>query len=1096
MGLTSRNIVVTLSAVTQGFQTQMNAAARNVQTFNQQIGTIGGAFNNYNTAVNKAAVSTNQLSSATLPAVQATTNLGTAGVATTSRMDKLREVFAGNRGLIYSMGAIFGTITGVIFELQLMGDASQQVAQDTAKLNQLQAAGLEGTKEYQQAEAALAKDQRFLSFSTRNLAAAVANFVPELLMVTSMLSKGGGVTQIFSGALSKLTPIFGGLTGATAGAATATGAFSGALANMNNVTSAGIGNLGGLKAAFVGLLGPIGLAVAAAAAIALGVKALQDRMDAAGLKFTQMKNGLLMDQESGNKSANEFSEVAGKTGKSALQMAIDPAGTKADFEQKGGKFGPDGNVMASNQTALQKQVDGWAAYTRQLIAAQVPLDNVVKAMKDTGLTMTEINPMISEQQIAVGRNKDAFAGWEAAINPANIIINKLKDSVMSGVLPANMLGEAIQNEIATMTEYGQISETTAGAVDILASNHLNSLIPGVANTSKAVKAAAKDESEYMKAIDAANKTLADRARESEEVLAVENNLNAAFGTHQSILQADWDVQKKMNDVINEAASAYKTEEMSIFQVLATHKLLSPQVRALMENQQDDTKVMYDMIEANVDWSKAMHDSTLEAKLQSQGRAEAVLSAEEFVNSTIRGTAAQKEYDAIMRDVIRGQTTWGDALNLTGEQAKMMAQEIIATGQSAESVATIVREKTAPALELLQGVIGAKSWKEFKDAFKDLDIGDAPKKFQSWAKEFSNDLRKVAQHGSAAGDTFKIMTKAIADGQMPVDIYGKGIGFMQKELKKIDKNATQPIVDFLEKMKSADPQAMLQYSDAFNQFFTNIAAGNNPTLEAQALIQKLGLNTQEAGKNAENATPQLDAAQQAIVKLGKEASATVTITAVMSASMVESVGAAGSFIVGAFEEMKKKGISNIGQMATTIVSVTAKSAASMVSSYGQAFAFVISAMGKLADESKTMLKKLDVSFAACNSLAKQFGNQMRQGIDKATGAMQQAESQAKALEKAIGNLKSKDITVTTTFKYKTVGSPPKNASGFKIDSADNLSNSDSMYLPTGGKQNSDSIGGGSGTQVIHLHISGNELIPERTITRLIKRVSGNSIPSMQ
>ena len=135
---------------------------------------------------------------------------------TSSRVDKLKEGFAGNRGLIYSMGTIFGTITGVVAEFQLLDDAQAQVAEATAKLTQLEKDGQKGTAAYTQAMQQKEKAERFASFTTRNLALAVSNFVPEILLLTTTLAKGGGAVSKFGGLLGKLKGAFGFGTAATA----------------------------------------------------------------------------------------------------------------------------------------------------------------------------------------------------------------------------------------------------------------------------------------------------------------------------------------------------------------------------------------------------------------------------------------------------------------------------------------------------------------------------------------------------------------------------------------------------------------------------------------------------------------------------------------------------------------------------------------------------------------------------------------------------------------------------------------------------------------------------------------------------------------
>jgi hypothetical protein len=112
-------------------------------------------------------------------------NVGGAATTSATGFGRLREMFTGNRGLVFGMSAFFGTLTGIAFELQLVGDANKQVAESQGQVNALIAAGKEGTGQYSQAVQALGKDQRFLEFSSRNLALAFTNLIPDVLLVTN-----------------------------------------------------------------------------------------------------------------------------------------------------------------------------------------------------------------------------------------------------------------------------------------------------------------------------------------------------------------------------------------------------------------------------------------------------------------------------------------------------------------------------------------------------------------------------------------------------------------------------------------------------------------------------------------------------------------------------------------------------------------------------------------------------------------------------------------------------------------------------------------------------------------------------------------------
>lgn len=200
-------------------------------------------------------------------------------VQTAASGNRFAELFRGNRGLIFGLSATFGTITGVVFELQLMDDANKQVADSQAAVNELIASGQQGTAQYQQAMQALGKDQRFLAFATRNLALAFTNFIPDIILVINgMLSLKDRIAGV-AGATGLGSLGIGMQRAGTQmrAFATETVAARDALAGLNIVSGGGavggvggVGRLGGILGGIGSLLsiaGPIGLAIGGVIAV-------------------------------------------------------------------------------------------------------------------------------------------------------------------------------------------------------------------------------------------------------------------------------------------------------------------------------------------------------------------------------------------------------------------------------------------------------------------------------------------------------------------------------------------------------------------------------------------------------------------------------------------------------------------------------------------------------------------------------------------------------------------------------------------------------------------------------------------------------------
>jgi len=152
--------------------------------------------------------------------------LGNASDQATSRLGRLREIFSGNRGLVFGFSALFGTLTGIAFEYQLVADASSRVADAQAQVNALVAAGQKGTGAYNQAVSSLAKDQRFLEFSTRNMALAFTNLIPDVLLITNGIIQLTDKFRVHAAAAAEVGTATAGLAAQTVTATGITNTFS------------------------------------------------------------------------------------------------------------------------------------------------------------------------------------------------------------------------------------------------------------------------------------------------------------------------------------------------------------------------------------------------------------------------------------------------------------------------------------------------------------------------------------------------------------------------------------------------------------------------------------------------------------------------------------------------------------------------------------------------------------------------------------------------------------------------------------------------------------------------------------------------------
>ena len=151
-----------------------------------------------------------------------------------------------------------------------MDDANKQVAESQAALNQLVLEGKEGTGQYQQAQQALGKDMRFLEFTTRNLALAFTNFIPDVIMlINGVLGLKDRMQHV-----AQAAPVMGANIARASGQmrllATETNAANASLTVLNN-NVAGAGGVRGALGRIGGFLAGAGLpGVIAAGGLAAG----------------------------------------------------------------------------------------------------------------------------------------------------------------------------------------------------------------------------------------------------------------------------------------------------------------------------------------------------------------------------------------------------------------------------------------------------------------------------------------------------------------------------------------------------------------------------------------------------------------------------------------------------------------------------------------------------------------------------------------------------------------------------------------------------------------------------------------------------------
>jgi hypothetical protein len=1145
MSAPGRNIVITLQAITTGFQQQMNTAARSVQGFSTQAKSVGPPLQSLNMQI--AANSKGLTSFNTLAPVAATQTgvLGDQATKATGGMNKLSAAFSGNKGMIFGLLGI--TSAGVeaagMFSMYQM--AAGGVAEAQAEVNELSEAGMEGTREYAQAEQELAKQTKWLSMVQRNMILSMFDMVFWTGMVAQGFTKQGGILTKVGGLFTKLKAA---ITGVTAASGTAAGAQQ--VYNLSAVQGAGATEMlaGGMDKAKVATLGLAGALAAVAGGIAgalliiHAVQSAQNEIEKAGVKLTKMgEGGMLMgDPAKRDKSFAEFEKQL-EAGTPA-DWFFRPGQTAGRLKQQGG-VDAGGNIITSQTGTVRPTLQQDTAWVQRQLTAGASQEAMQKQLTGTkgpgpwGMKPEEAESVLktaSAQVLNYTNGLDQAA--QTTADHANVLIGQLAPALKSGKIGLEQATAATEFWAASNEEGGYKLGESAKQVSELAVAHLTKLVPATKEVSDADK-------DFFKTMEEGNKSYLQRQADIAKVVEKQKQerdaaiaASAGYLAINDVLGLTTEKIKTFTAIIAETTGGIHEQEATIRDTAAAWTFYTDeQFKADIASQ--------NFILQSIDYMEILDNSRKSILTRNNAIIAGTQATKDFVTETVLSDLANKAHNAGLKEIILSQMELPGWIKFTTEQLQAMVAAMLTGGNEAAILASIIEERLNKSLERFSSLIGAENWKDFKNAWKDIDFGAVPKGVRDSFKDMFNDMRKVAEHGREIATAWDMVITSIITGTDKVSSGDrkrvfKEIGNDLDRIAKIDPEAAglnnaiiKPLLELKgqafdkEVLKIADTMdlltAALQNGDVSAQEYLSVMRQmtldtSSATMSTSDLITKASELTKqfkegtidEAKYNAEmdklaiaagGAVEPTNALEAALYAVGGTASSVVTIVASMSTSMTESYGKAAAHMVEVTDLMRQGVLESYGKMVSTMVSVSATAAQSMLDSFGEAFQGIVDAMddmrssalsslGKMlttmvstsSKAAQSMLSSFGKAFAAIATAGSKLASAIKSNMSTITSSMKSAESAAKSLQSAISKLQSKTITIKV--KYDIQNKP----SGLKIqnlDNADNFQNSD-----TGG-------GGNAGTQVIHIHIHGNEIVPDRVISKYIKKVSGTNIPQM-
>ncbi len=926
------------------------------------VAAVGGPLNNLNAQLGTSS--------------SGLTNLGNSATQSATGLGRLREIFSGNRGLVFGMSALFGTITGIVFEFQLMSDASKQVSDSQAVVNGLIAQGKQGTAQYQQALQALGKDQRFLEFSTRNMALAFTNLIPDVLLITNgfiqlsaKFQTTGTAAQTFSTGMTGVQTAMKATTLATTELGVAQTVLGNGLTTSGNsfkavvpiLTQAGqgmigigtagtaaVGGLTSLNTATGGLrtglaatvtsagtaitqMGAIGLA-ARTSATPLGTLGVAGRTAATDLELVSAagigSRAALLGAVAGPVALGaaflamglilkNLSQIFAEVKASQVPMiAIEDEATVAVYklgaahETAAQQAETAITNLATNLTSkYESMVAGAQGFASDIVTALTPGEP--NALKPSDIKKPDIGPTQApgagtstatpspDNDIAgrISANIQNYLGGIGNLSKPNTVgtgppapadkgrfIGPLQpgaptpkpltdleileqqrlrstkgasDLLTQESKPGGLFENFPKNQKLDLPTYEkavdivdklQDKEGKLSAMDKTKYlRELNQIITGTVAETGAKKAATDAEKEFDKAATEAEKAF---VAQNADIGKMPQALQNVLGLHQQFTK-QVEIGGKMVTLEDKALQAHVALiDQEAAGYTSSNAILGQSLKVKEELVNIGTKVVGGVEEElnhvtalNLFWGQmngTIKDSILTnqqltisaidvtASLTNQAQHQFLVNegmiagkeaAQSFIENQIAGAAQTKQYNASLLEIV---DTLGiklpDGMKLTNDQAELVIQSFEQTGSAAGALAAIINDRIAPAVQRLGDVLTAKSWKEFKDAFKGLEFGDTPDKLVKKFQDFDNMVRKINEDGREMQTVFDQMDIMQSLGKLDVKTFSQGLDAMSKQVEHIGKLQgidVSNITDFIDRVKAMkDPSALVKFHDVF------------------------------------------------------------------------------------------------------------------------------------------------------------------------------------------------------------------------------------------------------------------------------------------
>jgi len=269
---------------------------------------------------------------------------------------------------------------------------------------------------------------------------------------------------------------------------------------------------------------------------------------------------------------------------------------------------------------------------------------------------------------------------------------------------------------------------------------------------------------------------------------------------------------------------------------------------------------------DVTWLQDM--TLIDAQLKA-GMIEGAQAANDWTIGIIKSSQAAKDQHAQLLQLAADMLQIPINTALTTDQLQILIKTFQDTKDTGQALATTIQGQVDKAFQGLSSILTASKFSDFKKAFKDMDFGDAPKKFVSWAKDFDSGLRQIVQHGPAMNSVLTELVAAANNGVLPLNKLHSGIGFLASEMKKIDKKSgldLSPVINFLNQVKKMSPDEFLKHADAIQMIIDAVTKGDMSKATWDKIIKRLGDESKTADPSIRGAAGAVDTLVQSMQKM--------------------------------------------------------------------------------------------------------------------------------------------------------------------------------------------------------------------------------------